>query len=198
MSRLFLIIDGYNLMHAAGLGRGSYGPGELERRRRRLVQQLASRLDGTAAADAIVIFDAVQSLHTEPSTEEVSAPVKVRFSRPGHDADSEIELLLDSHSSPRQVLVISSDHRLHKAARRRGAKCIDSEDFWDLLETGASVQNLQKKGPGRQKKPGTSKPPDDVSGKKVSKSRPAETDYAEDFLKIDISEIKRAMRREEG
>lgn len=190
MARLFLIIDGYNLMHSAGLGRTSYGPGDLEQCRRRLVQQLAIRLDDTVAADAVVVFDAVQGLHGEPSPEEVSAPLKVRFSRGGLDADSEIELLLNSHSSPQRVLVISSDHRLHKAARRRKAKCLDSEDFWKLLESGDSVHVLRK----RATRPDTGR---DATLSREPVSSSDEPDYAQEFLNIDINEIKRSVRKED-
>ena len=191
MARLFLIIDGYNLMHAAGIGKTSSGPGDLERRRRRLVQQVAARLDHKAAADAMMIFDSAQDLNDQPSPEELSVPLRVRFSQAGRDADSEIEWLLESHSSPRQVLVISSDHRLHKAARRRKAKCMDSEEFWKLLESDDRSRGVRRK----KTLPGQ---PMDVGGSRQDlKSYPDDEDFAQDFLNIDIGEIKRSVRRED-
>jgi len=191
MARMFLIIDGYNLMHAADLGRRSGGPGELEQRRRRLVQQVASRLDEEASSDAVVVFDAVPGSHDQPSPEELSAPLRICFSQAGRDADSEIELMLESHSSPRQVLVISSDHRLHKAARRRRAKCMDSEKFWELLESDDHSSGFHRK-KGSQTKPVNS------AGRKMDQAlNRDEDDIAKDFLNIDISEITRSVRRED-
>ncbi len=194
MARQFLIIDGYNLMHAAGIGRKRYGPGDLERCRNRLLNQLATRLSKAAASDTIVVFDAHEA-EVREVTQQFLLPFRVRFSTDGRDADSEIELLLASHSSPKQVLIISSDHRLHKSARRRRASCVDSEEFWNQLETVATEPNKTKPA-----KPPTSGPKSRTSatghGKPPTGSHDAEADYAQDFMKIDIDEIKRSVRKE--
>ncbi len=183
MSRLFLIIDGYNLMHAAGLARSSYGPGDLERCRNRFVKQLGNLLDESAAADTIVVFDG-QSASSSDSAGNTTSPLRVLFSTTGSDADTEIETLLRNHSSPRQVLVISGDHRLHKAARSRRAQCIDSEDFWQLLQSESGPSKLS--GPVHRTDPPST---DDFNT--------ADADYAQDFLNIDIGEIKRSLRKED-
>jgi predicted RNA-binding protein with PIN domain len=128
-----VLIDGYNLLHAAGLAKPRYAPGDLQRRRARLLQKLAELVDPTVLARTTVVFDA----RRDPPTE---APVgsergfAVLFAPKQKEADDLIEELLAKHSSPKQVLVVSSDHRLHKAARRRGATAIDSEVFLDQLE----------------------------------------------------------------
>ena len=183
MTRLFLIIDGYNLMHASGLGRSSYGPGDLERCRNRLLKQLENSLDESAAADTIVVFDGKSTSASEAAGNTPSR-VNVRFSPTDSDADTEIESLLRTHSSPRQILVISSDHRLHKAARSRRAQCMDSEDFWQLLQTDSGPSKVS--GPDRR----PDRPPTEIFD-------PANGDYTQDFLNIDISEIKRSMRKED-
>lgn len=207
MARLYLVIDGYNLMHAAGLGRSEYGPGELERNRYRLLHQVAGALDEQIAADALVVFDAHQVV---PRTSDEGqrlprSPLAVRFSRDGRDADAEIELILESHSSPRQILIVSSDHRLHKAAARRKATCIDSEDFLRQFDEPEPLRAIRKKRaqPTRNAatKPRSAKPGSTTSSKKTSrdteqaKANEAE-DYLEDFLMIDISDIQRSVRKE--
>ena len=45
-----------------------------------------------------------------------------------------IEEIVRTHSSPKQLIVVSSDHRLHKAALRRNAQPIDSDVWYDNLE----------------------------------------------------------------
>ncbi len=40
MTSTDLLIDGYNLLHAAGLGRARYGPGDLQRARQALLRKL--------------------------------------------------------------------------------------------------------------------------------------------------------------
>ncbi len=182
MTRLFLIIDGYNLMHASGLGRSSYGPGDLERCRNRLLKQLEYSLDESAAADAIVVFDG-QSTSASEAALNSPPSINVRFSPTGSDADTEIETLLRTHSSPRQILVVSSDHRLHKAARSRKAQCLDSEDFWQLIQTDTGTSKLSRTDRHSDRPP-------------AQAFNPADTDYAQDFLNIDIDELKRSVRKE--
>lgn len=133
MARRFLIIDGYNLMHAAGIARPSYGPGDMQRCRDRLVRWLLDHLEESQYPDTKIVFDA----HAAPPDGDpfyTVQGIKVVYAPPGTDADSEIERLLKQHSSPKQVIMVSSDHRLHKAARRRKARPIDSEDFMQEME----------------------------------------------------------------
>lgn len=194
MARLFLVIDGYNLMHAAGLGRSEYGPGELERNRNRLLHQIAGVLDKSVAADATVVFDA--HLSAPRLTEEMlptrPSPLPVCFSRDGRDADEEIELILATHSSPRQVLVVSSDHRLHKAAARRKARCMDSEAFLRQFEATESDRRPGARNSRRHKT--TSMKPE--IGPDQRETHPETADYVEDFLRIDINDLKRSVRKE--
>ena len=130
MGKQFLLIDGYNLLHAAGLAGDRYGPGQFEKCRQRLLQKLADRLSETQRERTTVIFDAQDAPPDVPAVQKF-ARIAVVFSV-GSDADTMIEAMLESHSAPRQVLVVSSDHRLQKAASRRKAKSIDSETFWEL------------------------------------------------------------------
>jgi len=57
------------------------------------------------------------------------AEMQVRFARGYPSADDLIEELIVADHVPRQLVVVSSDHRLHKAARRRRATALDS-DAW--------------------------------------------------------------------
>ncbi len=47
----------------------------------------------------------------------------------GRDADSLIERLIEADHAPRRMLVVSSDRRLQRAARRRRARVIPSDEF---------------------------------------------------------------------
>jgi uncharacterized protein len=128
-----VLIDGYNLLHAAGLAKTKYAPGELERRRARLIAKLKDLLDPAQFARTTIVFDA--RINPPPDRPDPpSGPLTVLFPPRHQEADDLVEELLSKHSAPRQVLVVSSDHRLHKAARRRGATPIDSESFLDQLE----------------------------------------------------------------
>jgi uncharacterized protein len=133
-----VLIDGYNLLHAAGLAKTKYAPGELERRRVRLIAKLKELLDPAQLARTTIVFDA----RTNPPPDRPdppAGPLTVLFSPRHQEADDLVEELLSKHSAPHQVLVVSSDHRLHKAARRRGATPIDSDAFLDQLEVDQAL-----------------------------------------------------------
>ncbi len=133
MARSFLLIDGYNLMHAAGMARQSYGPGDLERCRTLFLKFLLSTLKAAELQRATVVFDAGNSPYGTQRHSKL-AGMTILYSPQNSDADTVIEELIAGHSAPKQVLLVSSDHRLQKAARRRRASFIDSEDFAAKLE----------------------------------------------------------------
>jgi predicted RNA-binding protein with PIN domain len=124
-----LIIDGYNLLYASGiLGRG-IGPGGLERSRGALLNFLAESLEPGELAATTVVFDARLAPPGLPRTVDHRG-ITVRFAEPGADADQVIEQLIRAESAPRRLVVVSSDHRLHRAARRRRARAVDSDKWY--------------------------------------------------------------------
>lgn len=133
MSALFLLIDGYNLLHAAGMARKRYATGQLERARRQLLIFLANHLTAEERERATIVFDAGDA-PADVARQMIVEGMVVVFASPGGDADEAIEEMLLEHSAPRQVRVVSSDHRLQKAARHRRAASVDSEAFITELE----------------------------------------------------------------
>ncbi len=128
MAKQYLLIDGYNLLYAAGLARSQYGPGEFQEQRSVLLQGSADRLGAGDRSTTTVVFDA-QNAPPGLDTVQQFRRMSVVFNR-GGDADSLIEELLSKHPAPKQVLVVSSDHRLQRAAARRRAEFVDSDVFW--------------------------------------------------------------------
>lgn len=133
MPARFLLIDGYNLLHAAGMARGEYGPGELQRCRERLLRYLAAKLSAAEIARTTVVFDARDPPPDRPARQSFRG-IGVLFANPGGDADVVIGEWLDRHSAPKRVTLVSSDHALQRAARRNRAGFVDSEEFFDRLE----------------------------------------------------------------
>ncbi|HUY34064.1 MAG TPA: NYN domain-containing protein [Pirellulales bacterium] len=128
-----LLIDGYNLLHASGIvGRG-LGPGGLERSRLALLNFVAEAVDTRDLAHTIVVFDAANAPPGLPRS-IMHRGLTVRFAAQYESADELIEELIRADSSPRRLTVVSSDHRLHRAARRRHARPIDSDRWYaDML-----------------------------------------------------------------
>jgi predicted RNA-binding protein with PIN domain len=128
-----LLIDGYNLIYAAGIvGRGS-GPGGLQRSRLALLNFLAESLDLADLPRTTVVFDAHDAPRGVPR-QVGHRGMTVRFAVQYHEADDLIVELIRADSAPRRLIVVSSDHQIQRAARRRKAQAIDS-DVWyaDLL-----------------------------------------------------------------
>jgi uncharacterized protein len=135
-----LLIDGYNLLNVVGiLGRG-VGPGSLERARLALLNFLAESLDAKELAKTIVVFDSREAPWGLPRTVQHRG-LTVQFASKYPDADCLIEELIQKESAPRQLTVVSSDHRLQRAARRRRARAVDS-DIWyaEILRARRALQ----------------------------------------------------------
>lgn len=146
-----LLIDGYNLLHAAGLARRTYGPGEFERTRQRLLKLVAGQLFPRELQRTTVVFDAPeQSLGPSPPT--LSHGIRVIFASGEKDADALIERLIQSNSAPRRLHVVSSDRRIQRAARRRRAKFLGSDEFLDriLRRRGPAERARQAEPPEKQ------------------------------------------------
>jgi len=152
-----VLIDGYNLLHAAGLARRAYGPGEFERTRHRLLKLLAGQLFPRERQRTTVVFDAPeQSLGPSPPT--VIHGIRVIFASGEGDADDLIERLIASNSAPRRLHVISSDHRIQRAARRRRSKFFDSDQFFDRILRRRGPAERARQAEPREKQQGLTAP----------------------------------------
>lgn len=162
-----LLIDGYNLMHAAGIARRVARPGELERWRHRLVKRVSQNLNPAERAATIIVFDAKESPDIG-GREQLVEGIFIRYPAPGHEADELLEEMIAGHKTPQRLRVVSSDHRVQKAARRRHAKFLDSDKFLDELD--------ERQRPGKPEKPDgppsspVRRPP--PSGSRTSSPRP--------------------------
>ena len=136
-----LLIDGYNLLHATGIVGTGRGPGWFERSRLALLNFLADSIAPEEVPRTTVVFDAADAPPGLPRLLKHRG-LTVQFARNPEGADALIEELIQSDTSPRKLTVVSSDHRLHRAARRRKAKAVDS-DVW-YAAVLASRQSRQR------------------------------------------------------
>ena len=157
-----LLIDGYNLIHAANLVGAGLGPGGLERTRQALLDFLVASLPPDVLARTTVVFDATDAPRGLPRQYEYQG-LTIRFASAYDDADALIEELIVADWAPRRLTVVSSDHRLHRAARRRRATAIDSDRWY--------AQVLRERAARRQA-PRT--PADEEPDKPVGPISPAE------------------------
>jgi uncharacterized protein len=157
-----LLIDGYNLLHVTGLsGKGS-SPGAFQRSREALLRFLAASLEPFERKVTTVVFDAADAPPGLPGT-VTHEEMTVRYAREYPDADTLIEELIKQESAPRKLVVVSSDHRIQRAAHRRRARTVDSDvwyaDLWQRrVQSRSAAQQL-------------------VPEKPIGELAPAEIDY---------------------
>lgn len=182
MGAPFLIVDGYNLLHAAGLTRMRYGPGDLERARFRMLGMLCEKLSAEEQSRCTVVFDA-RNTPSDIPRDVMHHGLRVVFAPADSDADTEIEFLISTHSAPRRLTVVSSDHRLQQAAKRRGAVPIDSERYWD---------QVRQRPDARHRETGLVKPPADKSVNSTTDT----AGWLQEFGDISVTDIAAEVRAE--
>jgi len=123
-----LLIDGYNLLHGSGILGPGRGQGALESSRSALINFLIHSIEPRELARTTLVFDAASAPPGLPRTYKQGG-LTIRFASTYEDADALIEELIRADSSPRRLTVVSSDHRLQRAAHRRKARAVDS-DVW--------------------------------------------------------------------
>ncbi len=126
---MHLLIDGYNLIYAASIAVSSAKGRGLERSRLALLNFIAETLIESECPGTTVVFDAAGAPPGLPASFEHRA-LRVRFAKGYPNADELIEEIIREHSSPRRLTVVSSDHRIQRAAKRRRATAVDSEIWY--------------------------------------------------------------------
>ncbi|MGA2031551.1 MAG: NYN domain-containing protein [Thermoguttaceae bacterium] len=147
-----LLIDGYNVLHVVGI-LGRAGPGSLERARMALLNFLAESIPPEQVPHTTVVFDGRDAPPGLPAISNHRG-LTVQFARRDSDADSVIEELIGADSAPRRLTVVSSDHRLQRAARRRRARAVDSDRWYaEIVQQRRARRQSTAAGPPRPKVP---------------------------------------------
>jgi len=123
-----LLIDGYNLLNSTGIAVRGRGPGNLDRARQALLNTLVESLPDDEVSRTTIVFDASES-PWGVAKQTNHRGITVMFASKDEDADSVIEQLIADDSAPKRLTVVSSDHRIQRAAKRRRANFVDS-DVW--------------------------------------------------------------------
>jgi uncharacterized protein len=132
---MLFLIDGYNLLFALGFTSRHWGPHALEKSREDLLAWLETALEEHGPL-ITVVFDGREEYRSRSASARPNG-LDVRFTA-GQLADDAIEELIRKTANPRGLTVISSDHRIQAAARRRECTAWDSGQFIDwVLERGA-------------------------------------------------------------
>lgn len=127
-----LIIDGYNVMFVSRFDPDRTDPHALRRNREAFLEFLSKRIDRSRHKSVAIVFDAEKKIAKLPDR-YTFRQIDVYFAQDHVSADDLIEELIKQDSVPKKLIVVSSDHRLQRAAKRRGAKWQDSDEWFDRL-----------------------------------------------------------------
>ena len=128
------LIDGYNVMFAAGLMGRKFEPAAFRKARLRFLNDLAATLEPVEIHMTTVVFDANDApAHVPASTRHKG--ISVLYAVDHDSADERIEDLIARHTHPRTLTVVSSDHRIRKAAARKKAKVLSADEFLSRLDS---------------------------------------------------------------
>jgi len=166
-----ILIDGYNLLNAVGIEGRRSGQGSLEAARAGLLDWLAEHLSEDQRGQTTVVFDAREAPPGLPR-ELAWRGITVRFAPRGQDADTLLEELIREDRAPRRSTVVSSDHRVQRAARRRRARAVDS-DVW--------FAEVARCGPPQAAEPASDEPALDRAS--PEQDNPFPPGYGEDLLR---------------
>jgi len=182
-----LLIDGYNLLHHAGLRVGRLqkrtGSSPFEQARDRLLKRLKDSLTEAERALTTIVFDAQHAEHVDRRP-TIQFSMQVLFSAKGRQADDLIEEILCAHQQPRRVRIVSSDQRLRIAARAVGAASIDSDSFLVELDERRADRGADR---------GRVSDIHDAPPRNQSPPLTAE-DWLKEFGDIDVSELEADTR----
>lgn len=124
-----LLIDGYNLLHGTDLfGRGK-SAGTLEASREALLRFVIASLEPDELAQTTIVFDSKDAPPGLPRTLSRKG-LTIRFATGYADADELLEELILADNAPKKLTVVSSDHQVQRAARRRRSQYIDSQQWY--------------------------------------------------------------------
>jgi len=178
-----ILIDGYNLLFTAGFEGRNRSRGWLGQARQRLIKHLEANLKPDVIANTLVVFDVSADVMKDrdreldqfagPNTVKPSnSGIQVAFAFGFEEADDMLENLIRKHSSPKNLTVVSSDHRIRKCAMTRRAISIGSDEFLDRLE----------------------RPDSDLHAVSQSASEPIDDKPGRDDLKLSESEVQQWLR----
>jgi predicted RNA-binding protein with PIN domain len=119
------LIDGHNVIHAHPDLNAEDPHDEAK-----LVEKLKA-FSGRVRKKCTVVFD--NGLPGGPSRHLSTGMVEVLFASHNTNADKVIKERIRKHSSPRSLILVSSDHEVQDAARARHAEVMTSQEFVELM-----------------------------------------------------------------
>ncbi|MCU0288127.1 MAG: NYN domain-containing protein [Acidobacteria bacterium] len=130
------IIDGNNLLCSAA----DIAPEDPEARAKLL--SLVEKFQQDKNTNITLVFDGVP--HHGVRRQEISAKFTVLYPHYGNSADDEIREILDNIRYFKDVILVTSDRELKAFAREKGAKTINSIEFYFELKRFTHIRGKKE------------------------------------------------------
>ena len=134
------LIDGYNLLHA--LFGPPASPQGLEPARQRLLDRLCE-FPQVEPHDLTVVFDATRAPPNSP-VRVVYRGMQLHFPRT-QTADDFIEDLIHNERHPQKLVVVSNDHRIQLAAKRRPCSMLECLDWVEQMNRPRAAERAEER-----------------------------------------------------
>ena len=133
-----IIIDGHNLLHSIRKIDEEFEPiSDVQ------LCWILSRYFKLTREKGEIIFDGAGP--PDKSEFDNVSNLEVLFAGRNSDTDTVIEDKIRADTAPKRLKIVSSDRRLRRAAQRRKATAVKSEDFWRDVE-----KELSRKRPAKE------------------------------------------------
>lgn len=149
MRPVWLIIDGYNLLHVVDELKDLLAT-DIALARHRLVRMI----EGTAhrlAPQTTIVFDGREQGQDDALT---SKHLEIFYSAGKDTADTVIERLVAKYTDPERILVVTSDRAEVHAVLSDGAQVMSSQEFMAQCQSDARKPTPKSMRPGEQPKLG--------------------------------------------
>ena len=144
------LIDGYNVIFGCGLYGKRVSPESLAQARQKLLREIGE-YHGKQADRVSIVFDA-RKVPSSGATEKQNAfGVDVHYSVGYANADLLIDELIGAHPDPQRLTVVSSDHWVQNAARRRRAQFVDAEAWYYDQLRASELRESSPRQEGKEK-----------------------------------------------
>jgi uncharacterized protein len=141
MQALWIIVDGYSLLHRTG--KPGVRPGNLQTARQHLVRKL-EEVAGALAERITVVFDGAGRGGREGHE---ASSIEVVFSPSDKTADTVIERMVHESGEAAGILVVTSDRMERETTAAAGADTMSCGDFLELCERTRSALSRQASTP---------------------------------------------------
>ena len=140
MSGRWILVDGYNVLHAWPRLRKLAGR-SLDRQRQALIRVLAQYADQSGHR-VTVVWDGYEAKHPPTPAEPAPTGTEIVFSESGKTADDVIERCVSQAAQPGQIQVVTSDRVEQDTVTSLGAQSLSAE--LSELEVNAALTELER------------------------------------------------------